>query len=170
MTLKDLRTGMEVTYRTGTISEGKVSWSKWATGILRIRRRTSPLPFYLKEPAIGFAEIGDIVDIFIEKVVIGYTEANYTGKGIFVDREGDKCFEIRNLDNDNKSYRLNDDGSITCLLCGLTSYHIEDVKHLWCNNCKISHGTQVTIKEAMLRQLEAQHERYRESYETSGAV
>jgi len=32
------------------------------------------------------------------------------------------------------------DQAIKCLLCGLTSYHPKDVKHLFCGKCHIFHS------------------------------
>jgi len=38
------------------------------------------------------------------------------------------------------SYTIADDGkSITCLRCGLTSYHPEDVRQHYCGHCHVFH-------------------------------
>jgi hypothetical protein len=39
-----------------------------------------------------------------------------------------------------RTYRISADGkSITCLRCGLTSWHPEDVRQVFCGNCHIFH-------------------------------
>jgi hypothetical protein len=39
-----------------------------------------------------------------------------------------------------RTYRIADNGkAITCLRCGLTSWHPEDVRQLFCGNCHIFH-------------------------------
>lgn len=38
------------------------------------------------------------------------------------------------------TYILNNGGeSITCMMCGLTSYNVNDVKFLYCGNCHKFH-------------------------------
>jgi hypothetical protein len=40
-----------------------------------------------------------------------------------------------------RTYRISADGkSITCLRCGLTSWHPEDVRQVFCGNCHIFHA------------------------------
>jgi ribosomal protein L37E len=39
-----------------------------------------------------------------------------------------------------RTYRISGDGkSITCLRCGLTSWHPEDVRQVYCGNCHRFH-------------------------------
>ena len=40
------------------------------------------------------------------------------------------------------TYRLTDEPfkSITCLVCGATSYNLNDVQHLYCPRCQTFHG------------------------------
>jgi hypothetical protein len=43
-------------------------------------------------------------------------------------------------DSQAPTYRIAADGkSITCLRCGLTSWHSEDVRQVYCGNCHIFH-------------------------------
>ncbi len=39
-----------------------------------------------------------------------------------------------------KSYKILYDGTaIKCLICGLISYHLDDVKNKYCDHCKLFH-------------------------------
>lgn len=48
-------------------------------------------------------------------------------------------------------FLIADDGkSITCLVCGRTSWSLGDVQHEWCENCKRSHDDPEQIKAFQL--------------------
>jgi len=46
------------------------------------------------------------------------------------------------------TYLLNDGGSITCLICGLTSHHPEDVRQRYCGRCHCFHDDRAMRDEA----------------------
>lgn len=48
-----------------------------------------------------------------------------------------------------KTYRLNGN-SITCLMCGATSYHPEDIRNRYCGRCHVFHEIEHT-RRAMYR-------------------
>ena len=45
------------------------------------------------------------------------------------------------------TFTLPDGRSITCLLCGWTSYHLEDVAHRYCGHCHIFHDDEALVRE-----------------------
>jgi hypothetical protein len=56
------------------------------------------------------------------------------------------------------SYRINTDGTITCLLCGLTSHHPKDAEHRYCGNCHLFHELSVEEMVKPPREEEAMSE------------
>lgn len=44
-----------------------------------------------------------------------------------------------------------DAGAITCLICGMTSYHPQDVAFRYCGNCKLFHLSPLPGQIAQLR-------------------
>lgn len=54
----------------------------------------------------------------------------------------------------NKTYEIMNNGAaIKCSMCGLTSYHPDDVKHRYCGNCHLFHDDHYNKVQSILKDL-----------------